>query len=193
MHQGTFAPNNLQYNSLVSFIYAKPWQMAVPSKKLHFSFWHQNSKKKVIKSYPNNIGYDVYFKSVFDISHNWTGGGRCCRSGGWIGRHSHNEVEWVGGGIATGVHIPNFSLFQLATVKPFSGGPIPVTSKSLQPTISGRIFNIKPKMEPNRIERKIRMDMENFFNLAASWPLVELFLIQCLKKRPLPVTDWFVE
>ena len=33
--------------------------------------------------------------------------------------------------------------------------------------------------------------MENFFNLAASWPLLELFLI-VPKKRPLPVTDWFV-
>ena len=125
--------------------------------------------RKRVKSYPNNIGYDVYFKSVLDISHNWTGSGRCSRSRGWIGRHSHNKVEWIGGGIATGVHIPNFSLFQLATVKPFCRGPISVTSKPFQPTISGRIFNVKPKIEPSRIQRKIKMDMVNFFNLCSSF------------------------
>ena len=44
-----------------------------------------------------------------------------------------------------------------------------MTSKPFQPTISGRIFNVKPKIEPSRIQRKIKMDMVNFFNLCSSF------------------------
>lgn len=98
------------------------------------------------KAYPNDVGYDIYFESIFRISH-WDRvahtAGRRCSGWGWIWRHSDDKAEWIWGWIAPSVHITHFAFFQLTAIKAFGWSPFAVTSESLKPTISWRIFDIK--------------------------------------------------
>lgn len=97
------------------------------------------------RAYPNDIGYDIYFESIFRISGHYRAPhvSRRCSGRGWIWRHSDDKAEWIWGWIAPNVHITHFAFFQLTAIKSLGWSPFAVTSEPLEPTISGRIFDIK--------------------------------------------------